>query len=490
MASLVHIVDDDAQVRAATAFLLSSHGYATEVYSDGVEFLRDARLTRGCILLDLRMPGMSGHAVLEELSRRGVDLPVVMLSGHGELQAGIRAMKLGAVDFLSKPASEDELFGAIERALAAYRESEGRRATGQSAAARLQPLSRRERQILQGLVAGLSNKAIARTLDLSPRTVEMHRANMMDELGVTSLSEALRLAIDGGLPPLDGAAEPAPKPARAAAARRSRDDKESDALRLVLEASADGAWEWIIPTNQIRMSARIVERLGYSDDSAIDRLERLREHMHPDDWHGFREELDAHLSGRTDGFTAEFRLRTRDGGWAWLQDSGSVIERDPAGTPLRMVGSLTDITRRKEEQQRAREAGELLELAQWGSGAGSWEIDIESRCLRLSERSRELHGLAADGPETMSADEWTALVHEEDLAELLSSIDAAAATGEPWRMEYRSLGEDGRWRSLIGLGKAVRDADGRPRRFLGLSQAAGSGTGFRLDGEAGEDRQA
>jgi FixJ family two-component response regulator len=203
LAGLVHIVDDDAQLRAATSFLLARHGFATEIYSSGAEFLRQAKLGRGCILLDLAMPGMTGNEVQEELVRRGVMLPVIVMGGPGDLAAAARAMKLGAADLVEKPPPEEDLLNAIGRCLESERKGEDRRKAGLAASARLERLSPRERQILQGLLAGLSNKEIARRLHLSPRTVEMHRANMMEDLGIASLVDALRLAIDAELAPLE-----------------------------------------------------------------------------------------------------------------------------------------------------------------------------------------------------------------------------------------------------------------------------------------------
>jgi FixJ family two-component response regulator len=198
----VHIVDDDELVRARMSYALSNHGYSTEIYTGGPEFFRDGNLKRGCILLDLRMPQMSGHEVLEELARLGSALPVVVMSAYGDLRAVVRAMKLGAVDFIEKPAGEEDLLAAVGRALTAPGKSEIRRNVTIAAAARLNRLSPRERQILQGLLDGLSNKGIARRLGLSPRTVEMHRASLKGELGVRSLSETVQFAIDAALTPL------------------------------------------------------------------------------------------------------------------------------------------------------------------------------------------------------------------------------------------------------------------------------------------------
>jgi len=199
---VVHIVDDDPQVRAATSFLLRSRGYQARIYAHGREFLDCAVLEPGCVLLDLRMPGLSGVQVQEELERRGISYPVIMLSGHGDVPVAVQAMKLGATDFLEKPYGEQKLFKAIDCALAALASDDARARARRAATASLARLSPREHQILRALVGGMSNKAIARRLDLSPRTVEMHRANLMDRLGVASLAEAVRIALDGDLAPL------------------------------------------------------------------------------------------------------------------------------------------------------------------------------------------------------------------------------------------------------------------------------------------------
>jgi two-component system response regulator FixJ len=203
MKGLVHIVDDDSQVRAATGFMLRQQGYETQIYASGPEFLSQARLDRGCVVLDVHMPAMDGFEVLAELVSRGLGLPVIILTGHGDIPLAVRAMKRGAVDFLEQPYETAELIAAIERAFAlADRGEEARRAKSE-AVAKLKALTPRESQILQGLRAGMPNKTIARWLTLSPRTVEAYRANMMARIGVTRMSSALRIATDGGLPAID-----------------------------------------------------------------------------------------------------------------------------------------------------------------------------------------------------------------------------------------------------------------------------------------------
>jgi FixJ family two-component response regulator len=195
----VHIVDDDELVRASVSYLFSNHGYSTEIYASGAEFFRDCPLERGCILLDICMPQMDGHEVQEELARRGNTMPVVVMSAHGYIPGVVRAMKLGAVDFIEKTSRGEDLLGAVDRAMASFRTSRAQRNVTAAAEARLNRLSKRQRQILQGLLDGLANKGIARRLGVSPRTVEMHRAKLLVELGATSLAEAVRFALDAGL---------------------------------------------------------------------------------------------------------------------------------------------------------------------------------------------------------------------------------------------------------------------------------------------------
>jgi PAS domain S-box-containing protein len=469
---VIHIVDDDAQVRAATNYLLSSHGYQTQIYASGAEFLGEARLGEGCILLDLRMPGLSGHEVQEALARRGSMLPVVVMSAHGALAAAVRAMKLGALDFLEKPPREGDLLAAVERAREFFSRGGDRRQAKLAAGLRMEHLSPRERQILQGLLSGLSNKAIARFLGLSPRTVEMHRANMMDELGIATLSEALRLAIDADLEPLQVEASPAAPAATAnaespAPAEQFRDYEEK--LRLVLEASTDGAWEWWVGEDRLILSKYLAASLNYSLGEAPDSLASLRDFIHPDDWAEFSRKVEEHLAGRADIFSCEVRLRTPSG-WTWILDCGSVVERDLAGAPLRMVGTVCDISRRRDDDQKARESAELLLLAQWGAGAGLWNLDLESRQLHLCPRSLALHGLPQDGPQEISRAMWFETVHPEDCDAVWNEVERAIADGDACRSEFRTTAPDGSYRWILGLGKVVSDAEGRPRRVVGLNQ--------------------
>jgi two-component system response regulator FixJ len=205
MPELIHIVDDDGLARASISYMLTNHGYSTEIYASGVELFRDCRFDRGCILLDLCMPEMNGHDVQEELGRRSNALPVVVMSGYRYLPGVVRAMRLGAIDFVEKPLCEGALLATVSLALASFGKLNLQRNVAAAAAARLTLLTQRELQTLQGLFDGLSNRQIACRLGINVRTVEMHRANMQDKLGVSCLSEVVQLAIEAELTPIQKA---------------------------------------------------------------------------------------------------------------------------------------------------------------------------------------------------------------------------------------------------------------------------------------------
>lgn len=192
----VHIVDDEPAVRRSLARLLQSAGFGTAHYQSGSAFLAAARagLSTGCLLLDVRMPGMDGLEVQSRLNELRSSLPVIVMTGHGDVQTAVRAMKGGAADFIEKPVIADVLFRAIEEAQSGGRRRARQREAAQ-AAERIDTLSPRERQVLEALAAGHSNKMIAYDLNLSVRTVEVHRARMLERLGTHSLAEAVRLMV-------------------------------------------------------------------------------------------------------------------------------------------------------------------------------------------------------------------------------------------------------------------------------------------------------
>lgn len=192
---LVHLVDDDPSVRRSVSFMLKTLGYRVEAYESGDELLKVAKdLIDGCILLDIRMAGRDGLETQEALRKLGVALPIIIMTGHGDTSLAVRAMKAGAVDFIEKPFDSDVLLSALADG---FNRLSSNAATGErrtDAKVRLQALTPREQDVLEGLAQGLPNKTIAYDLGISPRTVEIHRANLMTKLGVRSLSEALRIA--------------------------------------------------------------------------------------------------------------------------------------------------------------------------------------------------------------------------------------------------------------------------------------------------------
>lgn len=192
---LVHLVDDDPAIRRSVGFMLKTSGFDVQAYEDGVQLLKAASsLDEGCILLDIRMPGTDGLEVQQKLQNAGVALPVIIMTGHGDVSLAVKAMKAGAVDFIEKPFEKDALLASLQEGFSRLFRREATENRSRDAAVRLQALTPREREVLEGLAQGFPNKTIAYDLGISPRTVEIHRANLMSKLGVRSLSEALRIA--------------------------------------------------------------------------------------------------------------------------------------------------------------------------------------------------------------------------------------------------------------------------------------------------------
>lgn len=197
---LIYIVDDEAPIRRAVGFMLKTSGYTVKSWPSGTAFLKDVRhLEPGCILLDLRMPEMDGLEVQQALIDRGVAMPVVLVSGNGDISTAVRAMRAHAVAFIEKPFARPDLFGAVEEAFARLDTARASAADAAVAQVAINALTSREHEVLRGLVHGLPNKTIAYDLGISPRTVEVHRANIMIKLGAHSLSDALRVAFAAGL---------------------------------------------------------------------------------------------------------------------------------------------------------------------------------------------------------------------------------------------------------------------------------------------------
>lgn len=197
---VVHLVDDEEAIRKSAGFLLSRAGYKVHSYGSGVEFLKLAKAApKGCVLLDVRMPEMDGLQVQAVMADRGIYMPVIVLTGHGDVTIAVQAMKAGAVEFLEKPFEKAALLAALERAFARLERKDNRELDEREARTRIAALTPREREILEGLAKGYPNKTIAYDLGCSSRTVEVHRASLMLKLDVHSLSDLLRIAFAAGL---------------------------------------------------------------------------------------------------------------------------------------------------------------------------------------------------------------------------------------------------------------------------------------------------
>jgi len=196
----VYVIDDDEAMRDSLNFLLDSSGYSVTLFDDAQRFL-DALpgLAFGCVLTDVRMPGIDGIELLKLMKAQHSPFPILIMTGHGDVPLAVEAMKLGAVDFLEKPFEDDRLITMIESAIRQAEPAAKIEAISQDIAARVASLSPRERQVMDGLVAGLSNKLIAREYDISPRTIEVYRANVMTKMQAGSLSELVRLAMRAGV---------------------------------------------------------------------------------------------------------------------------------------------------------------------------------------------------------------------------------------------------------------------------------------------------
>jgi two-component system response regulator FixJ len=197
---LVHVVDDEESVRRSLDFLLRTAGFKVEKWENGEAFLKGAdRVAAACVLLDVRMPGMDGLQVQAEMAARGLNMPVVVLTGHGDIGTAVRAMRGGAVDFLEKPFNRERLLDALETGFMQIADREGRRRREDWAKTQIAKLTEREREVLEGLACGYPNKTIAYDLGISSRTVEVYRANVMEKLEVTNFADALRVAFAAGM---------------------------------------------------------------------------------------------------------------------------------------------------------------------------------------------------------------------------------------------------------------------------------------------------
>lgn len=193
---VVHVIDDDGAIRDALVLLLEAAGHRACAHADGAQFLRDLDPIRpGCVVADVRMPGLSGLDVQRALREQRVDLPVIIITGHADVAMAVQALKAGAADFIEKPFDEDVLLSAVGRALDSGARAFRERRQLDDVIARAAGLTPREREVMDLVVQGLPNKAVAVELSISARTVEIHRSRVMEKMGASSLSDLVRMAL-------------------------------------------------------------------------------------------------------------------------------------------------------------------------------------------------------------------------------------------------------------------------------------------------------
>ncbi len=196
----VHVVDDDASVRSALSRLFRSIGHSVRTFASAQAYLTEASPEEpGCVVLDIRMPGMDGLTLQERMSDRGFNAPIVFVSAHGDISASVRAMKQGAVDFLEKPFEENDLLGAVDRAIALDAELRERRYASAQFRRGLENLTAREYEVMTHVIAGRLNKIIARTLGVSAKTIKVHRGRVMKKTKARSLADLVRMAERAGV---------------------------------------------------------------------------------------------------------------------------------------------------------------------------------------------------------------------------------------------------------------------------------------------------
>ncbi len=196
----VHVVDDDESVRSALSRLFRATGHSVRTFESAQEYLADASPEEpGCVVLDVRMPGMDGLTLQECMSERGFNAPIVFVSAHGDISVSVRAMKRGAVDFLEKPLEEDDLLGAVDRAIALDAERRERRSSNARFRSGLENLTSREYEVMTHVIAGRPNKVIAHELDVSEKTIKVHRGRVMKKMEAGSLADLVRMTERAGV---------------------------------------------------------------------------------------------------------------------------------------------------------------------------------------------------------------------------------------------------------------------------------------------------
>jgi PAS domain S-box-containing protein len=466
---VIHIVDDDPQIRAATSYLLAGQGYKTEIYASAEELLAQPRLRDGCILFDWEMPGLGALEVLAELEARGCPTPVVMIGQEASVSSAIESLRRGAFDFLQKPYREGELIASIERALDRSREVMVQSKRKTSARSRIGNLSARKRQVLQGLLAGMSNKMIAQRLALSPRTIELYRATMMEELEVGSLAEALHMAIDAELTPLsEGFAADAAGGESEDTGEHSNGQVGAPAIGTIAAPALPPARDILEGTTDCVFLVDREWRFTYLNANARQLMAGGEDLAGASLWEMFpltagTRAWDELHKAAADGRPARFEfyephLRS------WLDTS---VRPYSAGLQV----CFRNVSRERYSSAQLRLSEETLLHALEAAGDGAWDWNIQTGEVAMSPGFLARLGYAPDAFPT-DFDSFVHLVHSDDLPLLTRCLkEHLDGCSNSFRCEYRLRCADGGWLWNLDRGRVVtRDAiTGLPLRMVGTA---------------------
>jgi two-component system sensor kinase FixL len=465
----IHIVDDDCTVRAAISFLLTSHGYATQIYSSGSELLGGRRLRTGCILLDLRMDGKSGLDVLEELERRASHNPVIAMSGYDDIGAIVQSMKLGAVDFVKKPYDPRELLVAIDRVNGSAQRRAQERGARSEAEGRLGALSPRGIEVLRGLIAGLTNKEIALRLELSPRTVEMHRLNMIRDLGLRTTSSAIRLALLAGLEPFDEENVLVPPSAEALAplATPRAIGRGASPCRGALEEILPPALDVIEGATDGVMLLDHDFNITYLNRNAYELLGKEPELVGENIWASFPG------AARTRAFdelevAAKHRKAGRFG--FFEPDLGRWFEVSARPVPRGLQVFFRDQSRERSTFAELKRSEENLRLALEAAGDAAWDWDIRAGLITISASFVCQLGYENWKGQGVKVDVVRRLIHPFDRPQVSARLEEhLAGRAQNFAYEYRIRRSGGGWMWCLAAGRIVaRDPEtGEPTRMVG-----------------------
>lgn len=447
---VIHIVDNDAQVRAAMSYLLAGQGYQTEIYASAEELLAQRRLRDGCILFDWEMP--DALEVLTELEARGSATPVIMIGEETSVPAAVECLRRGAFDFLQKPYEERELIASIERALDRSRDAADHRQRKTSARSRIGRLSHRKRQVLQGLLAGMSNKVIAQRLALSPRTVELYRSSTMEELEVGSLAEALRMAIDAELtplsetpsldPPVDESGDPGdPSGQHAALAKETSVAFALPHATDILEGTTDCVFlvdrEWRL--TYLNSNARQL-MAGGEDLAGAGLWERFPLAAATRAWSELHKAAADRRPTRFEFYEPDLR--------SWLD-----VSVRPYSAGLQVC--FRNVSRERHSSAQLQLSEENLIHALEAAGDGAWDWNIQTGEVAMSPSFLARLGYGSDSF-ALDFDSFIHLVHPDDLPTLTQCLkDHLDGCSNSFRCEYRLRRLDGSWLWNLDRGRVV-----------------------------------